>query len=166
MGRFRYIFLIIAATLSSCIKLPQTFQRLSYHEGRIRIDKERFYRVGPLGPRWSLSKSTHPDVRFYHRDLGASIATSALCGTQFEDLPLPKLTQNLLADLAEVSIRRQTTLTLDGREALHTRASAKVDGVPVDLETVVVKKNGCQFDFMSVGKTGEDFLKFYSGFEY
>jgi hypothetical protein len=49
----------------------------------------------------------------------------------------------------------QQLLPLDGREALRSRHTAKLDGVPVELELVVLKKDGCVFDFTYVAPPGQ-----------
>ena len=43
---------------------------------------------------------------------------------------------------------------MDGREALESRVEAKLDGVPVDLVLVVMKKDGCIYDFTYVSPPG------------
>ena len=49
----------------------------------------------------------------------------------------------------------QQLVPLDGREALRSRHTAKLDGVPVELELVVLKKDGCVFDFTYVAPPGQ-----------
>ena len=46
---------------------------------------------------------------------------------------------------------------MDGREALRTVARAKLDGVPRELELVVLKKDGCVYDFALVAPPGRPF---------
>ena len=38
---------------------------------------------------------------------------------------------------------------MDGREALHTVMSAKLDGVPKMFDAYVLKKDGCVYDFVN-----------------
>ena len=64
-----------------------------------------------------------------------------------EDVPLPALTKHLLFGFTERQVQSQERIPLDGREALVTHAMAKLDGVPRELVLVVLKKNGCVYDF-------------------
>ena len=78
----------------------------------------------------------------------------------------------MLSGLQEVKKIKEEAWTLSERKALYTQAAASLDGVPVLLELVVIKKNQCQFDFMGVtpagtGKTTTgDLVQFVKGFDY
>jgi hypothetical protein len=48
----------------------------------------------------------------------------------------------------------QSRGTLDGREALRTQLAARLDGVPVELVLVVMKKDGCVYDFTYLSPVG------------
>ena len=39
---------------------------------------------------------------------------------------------------------------MDGREAMHTVMSAKLDGVPKMFDAYVLKKDGCVYDFVDI----------------
>ncbi len=49
---------------------------------------------------------------------------------------------------------QRSSSSLDGREALRSRYLARLDGVPVELELVVLKKDNCVFDFTYVAPPG------------
>jgi hypothetical protein len=112
----------------------------TYTEGDTR------FRVGPLPPSWELVRLKGNDVAYVSRDSPHSIAVNATC-EDHDDPPLDVLTRHLLMGFTERSALAQQTLTLDGREALRTRVTAKLDGVPVELVLVVMKKDGCVYDF-------------------
>ncbi len=63
-------------------------------------------------------------------------------------------------------------MMLGGREALRTVAEGTLDGVDVILDTVVIKKNNCLFDFALVAHPQKhadavnDFETFFQGFQY
>ena len=44
----------------------------------------------------------------------------------------------------------QTVVPMDGREAMHTILSAKLDGVPKAFDAFVLKKDGCVYDFVYI----------------
>ncbi|MDZ4224957.1 MAG: hypothetical protein U1D33_03525, partial [bacterium] len=102
----------------------------------------------------------------------ATIATEALCGGGFEDVPLRMMTNQLFAGMKETKKTLQQDWTLGGRAALYTEVSAVLDGVSVSLDVVVLKKDSCEFDFYAISlpqhheETRDDFLRFVKGFEY
>ncbi len=49
----------------------------------------------------------------------------------------------------------QQTKMLDGREALFSHSTAKLDGIPRELSLVVMKKDGCIYDFMQISPVGQ-----------
>ena len=59
---------------------------------------------------------------------------------------------------------------IDGREALHTEMSAKLDGVSKRFTVFVFKKNGCVYDFMHIApptapaEGRREFVSFVQGF--
>ena len=42
------------------------------------------------------------------------------------------------------------SIPFDEREAMHTRLRAKLDGVVMDYDVFVLKKDGCVYDFVYV----------------
>lgn len=111
-----------------------------YTEGHTR------FRIGPVPPSWQLVELEGNDVAYLSRDSPHSIAVNATC-EDHDDPPLDVLTRHLLMGFTERSTLAQRTLTLDGREALRTHVAAKLDGVPVELVLVVMKKDRCVYDF-------------------
>lgn len=95
-----------------------------------------------------------------------------MCGGAYEDLSLKRMTEHLFAGLQDVRRSREEIWRLSGREALHTEAQAALDGAPVNLNVLVIKKNECQFDFFAVSsaahaeETARDFEQFVKGFDY
>ena len=63
-------------------------------------------------------------------------------------------------------------MELSGRGALRQTVEGSLDGVPVVLDLVVVRKDGCVFDFYSVSPPGADprvatdFEAFFGEFSY
>ena len=58
-------------------------------------------------------------------------------------------------------------MPLDGREALETQMVAKLDGVEKHFHVVVLKKDGCVYDFLQIAGERQDpdaFRHFVSGF--
>ncbi|HEY0710327.1 MAG TPA: hypothetical protein VGG33_26195, partial [Polyangia bacterium] len=61
-------------------------------------------------------------------------------------------------------------LPIDGRAALRTRLQGSLDGVPIDLDLVVLKKDGCTYDLQLATSPRDfsarqpDFDRFLSAF--
>ena len=82
-------------------------------------------------------------------------------------MPLQSLTQHLFLQFTERQIELQQLMPLDGREALETQMVAKLDGVEKHFHVVVLKKDGCVYDFLQIAGEPQDadsFRHFVSGF--
>src|SRR3954453_21341009 len=104
------------------------------------------YRLGEPGPGWQEVHKEGAAVVFYNHALGAVLEANATCRDDAEAAPLASLTRQLLIGYTERTVRGETTIALAGREALRTRVDAKLDGVPVSLDVVVLRRNGCIYD--------------------
>jgi len=88
------------------------------------------------------------------RDLVVTV--NGRCGKDGDDVPLQALTQHLFVYFTERQVLDQRTITLDGREALRTELSAKLDGVARHFVVYVMKKNGCVYDFIQIAALNVD----------
>jgi hypothetical protein len=127
------------------------------------------YRIGELPPGWRHVALQENDIAFTS-NAGHWIAINSTCEA-YEDAPLSVLTLHLLMGFTDRNLIRQDTAMLDGRESLRSHYTAKLDGVPVDLLLVVMKKNACIYDFTylsPVGRSDEklaDFEQVLQGFK-
>lgn len=119
------------------------------------VKEEVRYRVAaPDEARWRRLAFADADLAWGSTTSGHVVAVNATCHGH-EDPPLDVLTSHLLfgfTDRQRLSSRRET---IDGREALRSQYRAKLDGVAVELELVVLKKNGCVHDFTAVSPAGQ-----------
>jgi hypothetical protein len=128
------------------------------------------YRVGKLSEGWQIAHKEHSAIGFYHAGIGAVIGADATCRDDAEAAPLSALTNRLLGGYTERKIDAQETVPLAGREALRTRLTAKLDGVPMALDLLVLKRNGCVFDLSYAAPPDRyraglpDFERFVGGF--
>ncbi|MFO0577684.1 MAG: hypothetical protein U1A78_27070 [Polyangia bacterium] len=106
------------------------------------------YRIGALPPPWKRIGLRGPDLVFRHPE-GGTIATSAQCPCR-EDVPLHVLTNHLLFGVEAQKEHARAPLTLDGRGALRTQLGGELDGVPIEMDLVVLKKDGCSYDLQLV----------------
>jgi hypothetical protein len=128
------------------------------------------YRMGALPSGWRVVHLESAAIGFYSDDVGGVIAANASCRDDAEATPLEALTRLLLIGYTDRSFKAQTKVPLDDREALRTRVDAKLDGVPVSLELLVMKRNGCIFDLSYAApparfaRGSDDFARFVHGF--
>jgi len=78
------------------------------------------------------------------------------CGSRF-DIPLKALRNHLMIGFTEREIIDEELVPMDGREALRTRFTAKLDGVPRDMILQILKKDGCVYDFGMITPIGSSF---------
>jgi hypothetical protein len=115
------------------------------------------YRDGPVAFRlpetpatWKAIKVSHASLAFRDDVHDASILVNGRCTTLDGDTPLMALTNHLVMGTTERTVDSQQVEPFDGREAMHTRLTAKLDGVPFGFDIFVLKKDGCVYDFVYV----------------
>lgn len=152
--------------------LPRSFHALSYKNQQVTLDRQHRFKVGPLSEAWRLLPKKGPGLIFKHRFTGATLATEASCGGAFEDISLPMLTDHLMAGLKASKKIKEERWRLSSREALYSQWRTSLDGAPVALNIVVIKKTRCTFDFLAISmpqyaaSMADDFENFVKGFDY
>lgn len=112
-----------------------------YHAGRAS------FRVGPVPSGWRKTDAVEGAMLAFTDDPhGGMVSVYGRCGKDGDDVPLSALTQHLLIGFTEREVTEQKLVSLDGREALHTVLTAKLDGVRTGLSLYVLKKDGCVYD--------------------
>lgn len=144
MPRMR-LLLLLAVSLAGC-------RRVSFEDSVLTKPAVR-YRVGELPAHWHRVWLEGNDLAFSEEGTGRALSINATCEGH-DDPPLPVLTRHLLAGFTERQEVSQRLVPMAGREALRSRYLAKMDGVPVQLELVVLKKDNCVFDFAYVAPPG------------
>jgi hypothetical protein len=104
----------------------------------------RAYEVGELPAGWEKLDLEENDLAFASGR--HSIAVNSTC-KDHGDPPLPVLTHHLLMGFTDREKLAESTEPLDGRDALRSRWKAKLDRHAVELWLVVMKKDGCVYDF-------------------
>jgi hypothetical protein len=98
---------------------------------------------------WTRIAVSDAALAFRDEEHGATIAVNGRCRSE-EDVPLAALTQHLLLQFTERTLVKQEVVPFDGREAMHTVLSAKLDGVPKVFDLWVLKKDGCVYDLICI----------------
>jgi hypothetical protein len=168
-----FLGLALGFFLVGCIGggVKKTGKVVGYRDGEV-LTKKGSYRVGELPPAWKRVKLGKALVAFRNREFQSTISTDSFCDQAYDDSSLKMLTRHLFAGLQDTQVVREDAFSLDGRGALRSVVQAKLDGLPVTLDLVVVKKDWCLFDFHLVSaperysQAVSDFEKFYQGFSY
>lgn len=147
MGAMRYVLALACLLgLAGC------------HRG-VRFDNQVLtkpgvrYRVGELSPGWERVKVSSNDLAWFVEGTGHALQVNSSCKGQ-QDAPLDVLTRHLLMGFTDRHEVEQQKVVVDEREALRSRFVARMDGVPVDLLFVVLKKDDCVYDFSYVSPLG------------
>jgi hypothetical protein len=106
--------------------------------------------VGPVARDWRPIESNQSLVAFRDDRDKATVAVDGRCGKDADDVPLTALTRHLFLYFTDRKVLSERTFTLDGRAALRTEMEAELDGVPKRFTVVVLKKDGCVYDFIYV----------------
>ena len=131
---------------------------LGCHRG-VRFEGQVFskpgvrYHVGALPATWARVKFSGNDLAWYTEDTGHAVSVNSTC-REHDDAPLDVLTRHLLEGFTERQALAQRTEVIDEREALRSHYQAKLDGVPVELLLLVLKKDRCVYDFTYVAPLG------------
>lgn len=125
---------------------------VSLHDGLVTTPDTR-YRIGPAPAGWEEVALKDSDLSWLSRPRDYALWVDSTC-KDYQDVPLVALNRQLLIGFTEVQRQDQRTEQLDGREALVSRYQVKMDGVPRELGLVVLKKDGCIYDFAYVAPPG------------
>jgi len=138
-------------------------------EAGVYRDSQTAYRIGSLDPAWIRFSLSGSNLAFRHPGGGSIVVNSTCRG--IKDLPLDVLVNQSLFGVEQKREFSRQTFTLDGRLALRVRLSGAMDGVPVDMDLVVLKKDDCTYDLQLVAGEAvfpdrdSDFWAFVQGFE-
>jgi hypothetical protein len=136
---------VLAVLCAGC----RGWQGNTYYAHRLpkkRADKEATYRFGSPGDDWrALRKVDDVQVAWVHDEYRAVIELHAQCDDQ-GDSSLDEYTDHLRIDWTHWDIELEEPGTFAGRASLRTVVTARLDGVPMKLELLVFKKDGCLFD--------------------
>jgi hypothetical protein len=153
--------LLLAASLAGC-GTRGTLSGSLYRDGPLA------FRIGALPAEWRRVQVGDGQLAFHHDD-GGTILAHATCEAR-DDVSLDVLTNHLLFGVEEAREISRAPLSLDGRRALRTRIDGAVDGVPIALDLVVLKKDSCTYDLQLASspdvfvRRQPDFERFFAGF--
>lgn len=117
-----------------------------YSDGHFTSASAR-YQLTPPGDGWREITLPTANAAWHNPALAASLMVNSHC-EGVADAPLEGLTSDLLMGMSEREILTQERVPSSKREALHSVATGKLDGVPRKLELLVLKKDGCVYDIV------------------
>lgn len=137
--------LAIAAMLAAtACGHADSFEGGVLHKGDLSV------RFGPVPGSWVPLQVQGADVAYRDEARMGSALFDVRCHDRDDDAPLGSLTEHLIMGTTERDYQKQDTIPFDGREALHTLLLAKLDGVPMQYDIFVMKKDGCVYDLIYV----------------
>jgi hypothetical protein len=108
------------------------------------------FRLGHVPSEWRQIEIDDTAVAFRDDGAQSTTAINARCGKDAEDVPLVALRRHLFLHFTERDVLTEETFELDGREALKSEIAADLDGVRKHFLVVVLKKDGCVYDFLGI----------------
>lgn len=142
---------------------------MSYKNGTAVTAAGRFD-VPRLPLPWKSPKSLLKQLVYENDSIQATIVVDALCGAKYDDAPLDRLARELFQRFQKPVIDSERAFTLDGRTARRVEGRGDVDGVPLRMAVVVMKKDFCLYDFSyfappeTFSRGVRDFEEYLNGF--
>lgn len=139
-------------------------------DGSVYRGSQVAFRVGETPTDWRKIDADGALLAFRDDAGRATVAVNGRCGLDGDDVPLAALTHHLFLNFTQRNVIEQKTIVLDGREALRSELTAKLDGVPKRFVVYVLKKDGCVYDFLWIGSldappaSEQAFQRFVLGF--
>jgi len=124
----------------------------------------------PTGESTDTTDALKADMAFENPKTGAILSINSIC-RKYTKTTLDDLTNNLVRGIEEKKLIEEKQRILDATDAKETLFEGVVDKVKIYLRTVVMLKNGCDYDFMYVttpqndAESRVDFEKFITSFK-
>lgn len=155
----------LVRAIASAVSLLVVSGCAAHFDGTLLKKRDVSYRVARL-PGFQRVHVDGNDLAFYRAGSG-SIAVHATC-RDYDDVPNEVLLNHLLFGTTRRVYVVDDELTIDGRGARHAVVDAELDGVPVRLELLVLRRAACVFDLSYVSdrqaRAHAEFLDFARAF--
>jgi len=117
---------------------PQTWRRLDANES------------GADAREPETTATEVSDVAFQRIGSSSIIALNSACRTRLEadEKSLRDLTHELLLGISEVTQRVEQNLTIQSTPALRTSLQGRINGNPISMRTLVLRRNSCVYDLL------------------
>ena len=158
MKRRLAIWLFLSLTAMGCATTG-TLQNGVYR------GEQTSYRVGPVSEGWTaVTVDRQNDLAWHNEAKEAVMHIDSDCDPGL-DIPLTALRSHLMIGFTEREVVHEELVPMDGREALRTHFTAKLDGVPRDILLQILKKDNCVYDFGLITPPGPSFEEALADFD-
>jgi hypothetical protein len=156
--RQRGIWLFVALTGMACATTGTL-------ENGVYEGDQTSYRIGPVGPDWTrVTVEGQNDLAWHNGAKGALMHVDSDCDPAL-DIPLSALRNHLVIGFTNREVLDEQLVPMDGREALRTHLTAKLDGVPREILLQILKKDTCVYDFGLITPPGQGFSEALGDFD-
>ncbi len=115
--------------------------------GEVYQDHRNGFQVRLPREAWLPTPLDGAALSFGSPELGAAMGLLVECRTA-EPGDLPGVARHLFFGLAEKQIQEREDVRLHDASGVRTRLRARLDGAPVEVEGVTIRRAGCLYDFM------------------
>ena len=158
---------------SSCIFGPNRYYSVMGTRGNyVFIRHDRWYEVGKLPQGWKTLHTRVKSASWYNEEYRSTISTEVLCEVSVGDRPLDVVASSVASAMEDRTVSNHREFMLDERGAVREMVTGSVDGVPLAMDVVALKKNNCAFDFIVIAPPEEIanvqpiFEEFFNGFHF
>ena len=138
---FKYLFAGCFAFFIGCVSV-------NLPAGRTERAKVAFRPPAPPFEKAKLEGSA--DEMWRNPKTGNNISYFTQCGDK-SDPELTSIRNELALGLSEYQVLQSDRVPYNGREALRSLISGKVDGIESMMDVIILKKNGCIYGITFVG---------------
>ena len=141
------------------------------HWGYRPHPQEGQYLTGEPEGSWQPVEPGSADRAWFNAQDGAAMYTDSNCGRRYSDDSLERMLSHLTSGIAEGEPLSETRLQLADRAALVRTWQARLDGVPIQVGAMVLKRNNCIYDALIIApesafeQNWSDFQRVINGFE-
>jgi hypothetical protein len=115
--------------------------------GQVFQTDDTSYRIGTLPALWERSKVDGGDLVFTNPQINATMTLNSTCNEKKKNYSLRALSESLLIGIKGKEALERKEITVDGQPALRTIYTGSMNNVPIQIATVVLKKDICIYDF-------------------
>lgn len=157
--KFNKFFFVLSFSLAGCINLPF---------GNSQKERSSMISVTAPAAPYEKTSSKHVDQGWIHSKNGSTISYLSDCSDS-PDISLKQMELTALSGLRNLRINEQNDILFSDRKALRSKVQGDVDGVTVNVELLVLQKNGCRYTFTLTGfaqafaQAQNDFNQFLKG---
>lgn len=118
--------------------------------------KSKEYSLNFNRPDWLEIDPDTSDKAFRNTKTGSVIVLNTTC-KKYDSTSLEHLAQKLLAGISNVEVLDQGSAIYFDREGHHMVISGAIDGVPIKMKTITIRKNRCIYDLSLISNNDKSF---------